>query len=56
MLEKSKCYFLLGNTEKGFSSLRSFMEMHPEDLTIYKWIGDLLYEGYSYADAIKAYS
>ncbi|CAM6002383.1 unnamed protein product [Sphagnum balticum] len=55
-LEKSKCHFLLGSTEKGFASLKTFMEMHPEDLSIYRWIGDLLYEGLSYRDALKAYS
>lgn len=32
------------------------MEMNPDDLTIYRWIGDLLYEGESYRDALKAYS
>ena len=30
--------------------------MNPHDLSIYKWIGDLLYEGMSYHDALKAYS
>jgi tetratricopeptide (TPR) repeat protein len=54
-LEKAKCYFLLGNTEKGFGSLKQFMELSPDDLSIYKWIGDLLYEGMSYGDALKAY-
>jgi tetratricopeptide (TPR) repeat protein len=55
-LEKAKCYFLLGSTEKGFSSLKIFMEMNPDDVSIYKWIGDLLYEGMSYKDALKAYN
>lgn len=55
-LEKAKCYFLLGNTDKGFSSLKLFMELKPNDLSIYKWIGDLLYEGMSYKDALKAYN
>jgi hypothetical protein len=32
------------------------MELNPDDLSIYKWIGDLLYEGMSYVDALKAYS
>lgn len=54
-LERAKCHFLLGDTEKGFSSLKVFMELNPEDMSIYKWIGSLLYEGYSYRDAIKAY-
>jgi hypothetical protein len=31
------------------------MELNPDDLSIYKWIGDLLYEGMSYTDALKAY-
>ena len=53
--QKAKCYFLLGNTEKGFASLKSFIELRPEDLSIYKWIGDLLYEGRSYHDSIKSY-
>lgn len=32
------------------------MQLNPNDLLIYKWIGDLLYEGISYRDALKAYS
>lgn len=32
------------------------MELRPDDISIYKWIGDLLYEGESYRDALKAYS
>jgi hypothetical protein len=32
------------------------MELNPNDLSIYKWIGDLLYEGMSYNDALKAYN
>ena len=31
------------------------MELNPNDFSIYKWIGDLLYEGMSYKDALKAY-
>lgn len=53
--EKAKCFFLLGNTEKGFNSLKYFIELNPGDMSIYKWIGDLLYEGKSYRDAIKSY-
>lgn len=29
--------------------------MNPNDVSIYKWIGDLLYEGRSYMDALKSY-
>jgi hypothetical protein len=32
------------------------MELKPNDLSIYKWIGDLLYEGMSYKDSLKAYN
>ena len=32
------------------------MQLKPNDLSIYKWIGDLLYEGMSYKDALKAYN
>ena len=31
------------------------MSKKPNDYTVHKWIGDLLYEGRSYEDAIKAY-
>lgn len=31
------------------------MSKKPNDFTVHKWIGDLLYEGRSYEDAIKAY-
>lgn len=31
------------------------MHSHPDDYQVHKWIGDLLYEGYSYNDALKAY-
>lgn len=46
----------MGNTEKGFNSLKYFIELNPDDLSIYKWIGDLLYEGKSYKDSLKAYN
>jgi hypothetical protein len=32
------------------------MDVNPEDLSIYRWIGDLLYEGMSYKDSLKAYN
>jgi hypothetical protein len=32
------------------------MELNPNNQEIYKWIGDLLYEGLSYQDALKSYS
>lgn len=32
------------------------MELNPNDVSIYKWIGDLLYEGMSYQDSLKAYA
>jgi tetratricopeptide (TPR) repeat protein len=54
--QKAKCHFLLGNTDKGFSSLKTFIELNPDDLSIYKWIGDLLYEGRSYRDSLKSYA
>lgn len=31
------------------------MEINPQDTEITKWIGDLLYEGRSYKDALRAY-
>ena len=46
----------MGNTEKGFESLKTFIELNPDDASIYKWIGDLLYEGRSYNDALKSYA
>ena len=36
--------------------MKTFIELNPDDLTIYKWIGDLLYEGKSYRDALKSYA
>ena len=56
LLERAKCYFLLGETENGFSDLKQYMSKNPKDYTVHKWIGDLLYEGRSYEDAIKAYN
>ena len=31
------------------------MELEPKDKNIQQWIGDLLFEGYSYSDSLKAY-
>lgn len=31
------------------------MYKNPTDHKVHKWIGDLLYEGKSYNDALKAY-
>lgn len=45
----------MGETESGFNDLKVYMQANPDDYQVHKWIGDLLYEGYSYHDSYKAY-
>jgi tetratricopeptide (TPR) repeat protein len=54
-VQRAKCLFLLGDTDKAFMDLHSYMELESKDMGIHKWIGDLLYESKSYNDALKTY-
>ena len=40
----------------GFQDLKIYMDQCPNDSLVHKWIGDLLFEGTSYNDSIKAYN
>jgi hypothetical protein len=40
----------------GFHDLKIYIDLCPEDLNVHKWIGDLLFEGTSFHDSIKAYN
>lgn len=40
----------------GFQDLKMYMDQCPDDYHVHKWIGDLLFEGTSYNDSIKAYN
>jgi len=40
----------------GFQDLKVYMDRCPNDSFVHKWIGDLLFEGTSYTDSIKAYN
>jgi hypothetical protein len=45
----------MGETEIGFADLKQYMLKNQNDYKVHKWIGDLLYEGKSYSDALRAY-
>lgn len=40
----------------GFQDLKVYMDQCPDDFLVHKWIGDLLFEGTSYNDCVKAYN
>ena len=55
LLERAKCYFLIGDTENGFLDLKKYLTVNSKDYHVHEWIGNLLYEGRSYTDALRAY-
>jgi tetratricopeptide (TPR) repeat protein len=55
LVERAKCSFLMGDLDGGFGDLKNFLQSKPDDASVHLWIGDLLYEGRSYHDALKAY-